>query len=128
MIFKTRTYGAVKYASAADLAATLNQDHDLWTLCTAMQFGDLLLANDSFGEGGNQEYAVLRVLDATPDAVGQILVQQIETLTVSWIDAESMERYLTAFTRPDFAPPFGHSLPFRMSVDYSPAHRCRLCA
>jgi len=77
MMFPNRVYRVTDVSDVDELATKLTE-YD-WTTCTAFRLGDLLLVNDSTGADGAQEYAVVRN------------DRQIESLTVSWMDAARLK-------------------------------------
>jgi hypothetical protein len=75
--------------------------------------------NDSITEDSAQEYGVLR-----PDGNGY---RQVESITVSWCDAERLGAYIEQADRGDFDQEFrlGHVAAPRIERDHAP---CPLCA
>ena len=80
MMFRNRSYQVWPLADLDEVVTKLTE-HD-WTTCQAFAVENLLLANDSTGPDGAQEYAVIR------DG------RQIESLTVSWMKPERLKEVL----------------------------------
>jgi hypothetical protein len=125
MMHKNRRYCLGSYTQI-DLLVEQLKEHS-WTLCTAFRLGNIILANDSIHEDSLQEYAMLEVLEERNQA-GDMLVRSFESLTVSWIDADKMYRYLVEYQHS--IPQEFLSAPFSLGVDRlgEDHHRCNLCA
>jgi hypothetical protein len=85
MMHQKRIYQVADVDSAEELTERLTAHS--WTLCTAFRLGDVVYANDSFGEDSLQEYAAIR------DG------RQIESITVSWTSEERLEAILEELAR-----------------------------
>lgn len=107
-----------------------------YTLCTGFRLSmgaepsagdghDYVILNDSFGEDGAQEYAVIRVLEH----LGQDTYRGVMTdsLTVSWIgNDERLAELLRRATAPG-APAYGAPFLLTMQRD-APYPHCAHCA
>ena len=85
--------------------------------CVGFRCEGYLWLNDSTSADAIQEFAVVRESDGA----------QIESITVSWAEAEWIEEFHAALTAPDSAPPpntYGTLLPH--SLEHGDA--CPLCA
>lgn len=116
MVHKDRVF-AVKEVDTLEELAELLSNYS-WTLCTGFKYNGLLFLNDSFSEGGPQEYAVLK--QTNPDT-GEYV--QIESLTVSWCTPEKIIEHIKQAL--NFKLSFGE--PFIPKLDFSQNHRCHLC-
>jgi len=91
MMHGTRRYNVATGLTVGDIAHKLCMS--TMTLCTGFLYHhgdgrDYLILNDSFGEDGAQEYAVVRVVDGCgPSDV--TMVEQIDSITVSWVRGAS---------------------------------------
>ncbi len=76
MLHKNRSYLIADYSSMKELVSSLHGR--TWTGCSGFRCGSLTLLNDSTSGDSAQEYAVIR------NGI------QIESLTVSWMDFDSL--------------------------------------
>jgi len=130
VIHRTRRYNVATGLTVGEIA------HRLWTstktLCTGFSYHhgdgrDYLILNDSFGEDGAQEYAVVRVLDgrAAPDVA---MVEQVDSITVSW--GGGAPRLADLLCPAMIAPaPITDASAFSVRVAFdAPYPHCELCA
>jgi hypothetical protein len=103
--------------SAPDLAASLA--HRTWTLCTGFRHEGYLFLNDSTSENGAQEYAVVK------EATGQ----QVESLTVSWMEYPQALAHITAAVTGEYDDQRLATLDVTSRYQAPAEHgRCHLCA
>ncbi len=122
MIHTLRRF-SVKPATLQEIAADFAYT-DAWCACCSYLVEHegvrYLLLNDAF-DGGGVEHAICRALADTDTGY---LVEQIESLTTSWVEPERLPAKLVeCFTHPIWV-----SEPFSVRCDYFLAHKCRLCA
>ncbi len=82
MMHTRRVFDVANVADAAELAAKLVAHS--WCLCVGFRHAGHLLLNDAFSEDGAAEFVVIRESDGAV----------VESLTVGWMDAESIESAL----------------------------------
>jgi hypothetical protein len=85
-----RVWVVTEERSAPELAAALA--HRIWTTCTGFRHAGYLFLNDATSENGAQEYAVVK------EATGQ----QVESLTVSWMEYPQVLAHITAATAGEY--------------------------
>jgi len=130
MIHGTRRYNVVTGLTVGDIAHRLRAS--TMTLCTGFLYHhgdghDYLILNDSFGEDGAQEYAIVRVLDGR-DAPDFTMVEQVDSITVSW--GHGASRVADLFCAAMIAPTVTTAASaFRVCVERdAPYPHCALCA
>jgi hypothetical protein len=115
MMFKNRRHYIGDIDTAEQLAEKLTQHS--WTLCTGFRYAGFLFLNDSTGEDGAQEYAIVRETDR----------MQVESITFGWCDQarglEHIRRLEAGTLGADPACYFG-----TQELRAHPAGSCRLCA
>jgi len=86
MMHTRRTFCVFPVETADDLAEKLTAH--TWTLCTAFRLHDYLFLNDSTGEDGAQEYAVVKAAADDGPAL------QVESITFGWCDRAKALDYI----------------------------------
>ena len=109
MMHKGRSFSIQKLDSFEALAEQFQQDS--FVLCCGFQVDDFLFLNDSTGEDGAQEFAVIK------DGV------QIESLTVSWIKSRADMLAILAELPGDLVIWDAKNI----KLDYNPNHSCQYC-
>lgn len=107
-----RTFRVIAVDSAADLAARLTSR--VWAMCTAFALGDLVFANDAFGESEAQQYAVVR------DG------REIESITFSWITEADARGFIEEIVAGTLGGDYG-AVDLRTDHPVE-ANSCPLCA
>lgn len=85
-----------------------------WCSCSAWRWGGLLLLNDQTSPDGAFEVSVVREADSAV----------MESLTVSWMDADRLRACLASCSAPD-APTYGTA---KIRPFHPAGEPCRLCA
>jgi len=104
-------------------------------LCTGFQIGGYAFLNDATSEDGAQEFGVVRTdqpLFARTNRKNseQVhTVDQVESITASWMDRAEMEEFITELLQgsADFTRPKGWA-GTKIMIDHGRGHRCFLCA
>lgn len=111
MMHYRRRYSVREYSDLNELAEALTSM--TWCECNAFKWKRLVLANDSTSADGAQEYAVI------------MNDQQVESLTVSWMDKASLIRALERIESgdPSYAP-----MDCKIGTFDHPESSCRYCA
>ena len=123
MLHEDRLYGVAWSPSPESIAKRID-DAYAFTCCTGFgyrqtfedELREVVLLNDSFSEDSAQEYAVL--LRSTRDNIWR----QVETLTVSWMDADGIAETVRGLLEAD--PP-GYAIFPR--IEGGDTHTCDLC-
>lgn len=113
MLFPSRVH---TLREVSDLEDSPSCSQHTWTLCSGFRFtaGDevLLFLNDSTGENGAQEYAVM-----AEDG------RQLETITFGWCDQDQATELIRRVLAGDIEPMGTYPL----RIDSNPNHVCHLC-
>ena len=118
MMHSRRTFCVFPVETADDLAEKLTAH--TWTLCTAFRLGDYVFLNDSTGEDGAQEYAVVRV---TADPAS---AEQVESITFGWCDRTKALAYIRRTLAGEFD---ADGRPLTITLETPERHeRCGHCA
>lgn len=120
MMHRGRSYSV---ADVPDLDTMADRLHGhTWTGCTGWRCGELVALNDSTCADGAQEYGILvgaRVED------GDLVGEQVESLTVSWMDRGKLLDVLTRLAAGDWWPD-GPREPVRVAL-HAPGEACGHC-
>ena len=111
-----RIWGVSDEPSAPELAAKLA--HRSWTTCTGFRHAGYLFLNDATSENGAQEYAVVK------EATGQ----QVESLTVSWMEYPRVLAHITAAVRGEYDDQQLGTLTSAAASTPGEHGRCHACA
>ncbi len=130
MIHGTRRYNVVTGLTVGDIAHRLCAS--TMTLCTGFLYHhgdgrDYLILNDSFGEDGAQEYAIVCVRDGCGPS-DPPMVEQIDSITVSWVrdEARLADVFCAAMI---VAAETIAAATFRVCVERdAPYRHCQMCA
>lgn len=107
MMHSRRTFCVCPVETADELAEKLTAH--TWTLCTAFRLRDYLFLNDSTGEDGAQEYAVVHApTDRGP-------ARQVESITFGWCDRAKALDYIRRTLDGEFDPA-GRPLTLRLET------------
>ena len=133
MMHKRRLWSVYYVPTIRDLAEKLTEYS--WCLCNGFQIGSYVFLNDATSEDGAQEFGVVRTdqpLFARTNRKNServYTVNQIESITASWMDRAEMEEFITELLRgeADFTRPKGWA-GTKIMIDHGRGHRCILCA
>jgi len=117
MLHQLRKWGVSPCEELEELAHQLTRH--TWTLCTAFRTAKgTIWANDSTSPDHHQEYGVLRRVERS--------WHQVESITVSWCDQESMLEYLERADQGDFdGTSYGEVSPEQLEANHRSCHLCR---
>ena len=87
-----------------------------WTLCSGFECLGFLYLNDSTSEDAAQEYAVVRKSDLV----------QVESITVSWMDADQIAAFAAETWQREVHPSYGSIEP--KNLDHDSVEYCTRCA
>jgi hypothetical protein len=85
-----------------------------WTLCTGFRHKGYLYLNDSFGEDGAAEYAIVREKDRV----------QVESITFGWCKLDQALQYIRDISADVYQECYGTAL----NVLEGKEHHCHACA
>jgi len=134
MMHKRRLWTVAYVSTIRDLAEKLTERS--WCLCTGFQIGGYAFLNDATSEDGAQEFGVVRTdqplfarINRGSHAERVYTVDQVESITASWMDRAEMEEFVTELLQgiADFRDPVGWT-GTKIVVDHGRGHRCFLCA
>ena len=133
MMHQLRVWYVIHVPTIRNLAEKLTEYS--WCLCNGFQIGPYAFLNDATSEDGAQEFGVVKTnqpLFARTNRGSHTervyTVDQVESITASWMDQDEMEEFITELLRgaADFTEPRGWTRT-KIVIDHGKGHRCRLC-
>ena len=113
---------SVENIEAAEQLAEMLCDRS-WCLCQGFRHRGYLMLNDATSEDGAQEFAAYKELEGG-------LVLQAESLTISWMDREEIDRCIQKLAEGNFdhVAELLRSQPERLTLQSPKEHAtCRFC-
>jgi hypothetical protein len=113
---------SVENIEAAEQLAEMLCDRS-WCLCQGFRHRGYLMLNDATSEDGAQEFAAYKELEGG-------LVLQVDSLTISWMDREEIDRCIQKLTEGNFdhVAKMLRSQPQRLQLETPEEHgTCRCC-
>ena len=121
MLHANRRFSVATVDEAAELAEMLHERS--WCLCQGFRHRGYLLLNDATSEDGAQEFAAYKECEDG-------LVLQVESLTISWMDREEIDRCIKDLAEGNFdhVAKLLRSQPERLELQTPEEHgTCRFC-